>query len=81
MPGMAQRLRLPTALAFTVVGVVGAATAAVVASCGEDKPPVDAGCTVCVYETIDNGNCPFPTCATGPDNDVCPQGCIPQPIA
>lgn len=77
---MAPRLRLPTALAFTVVGVAVATAAAV--SCGDKPvPTADAACTICVYETVDNGNCPYPTCATGSNNDVCPQGCVPQPIA
>jgi hypothetical protein len=74
---MTARLRLPTALAFTVVGV-----AAAIASCGNDKPTTaDAACNICVYETVDNGNCPYPTCATGPASDQCPVGCIVQPIA
>jgi hypothetical protein len=34
----------------------------------------------CVYEGSDNGNCPFPTCATGSNLDECPAGCIPEPI-
>jgi hypothetical protein len=69
-------LKLPTALAFTVLG------AAVAASCGKDAVPpvVDASCVPCVYEGSDNGNCPPTTCATGPDSDVCPQGCIPAPV-
>jgi len=70
---MASPLRLPAALAFTVLGVAG---------CGDEKPRVDAQCArYCVYETVDNGNCPFPTCATGPAVDQCPPGCVPQPVA
>jgi hypothetical protein len=77
---MTKRLRLPTALAFTVVGVAAVAVAAV--SCETTtKPMADAACNLCVYETVDNGNCPFPTCATGAAHDVCPDGCILQPIA
>jgi hypothetical protein len=81
---MATRLRIPSALAFTVVAAVGAAGAAVVAtaaSCGGDsKPAVDASsCVICVYEAADTGACPYPTCATGSNHDMCPAGCIPQP--
>jgi len=76
---MTARLRLPTALAFTV-GVVGVVAAVV--SCGKTAPPVaDAACNLCVYESVDNGNCPYPTCATGSQADLCPNGCILQPIA
>jgi hypothetical protein len=71
-------LRIPAVLAFTVVGVAAGMSAS---SCGQGKPPVDAGCRYCVYETVDNGNCPFPTCATGSQQDECPPGCIPAPIA
>jgi hypothetical protein len=77
---MTARLRLPTALAFTVVSV--AAVAASVVSCETTtKPTADAACNLCVYETVDNGNCPVPTCATGSNHDVCPDGCVLQPIA
>ena len=72
-------LRIPAALAFTVLGV--AAAGATATSCGDPAPPVDAACVYCVYETLDNGNCPFPTCATGDEQDTCPEGCIPQPPA
>ncbi|HMG53391.1 MAG TPA: hypothetical protein VK601_07910 [Kofleriaceae bacterium] len=71
-------LRIPTVLAFTVLGATAAGS---VGSCGTDKPTADAAsCVVCVYETVDNGNCPFPTCATGSHQDVCPAGCIIQPL-
>jgi hypothetical protein len=78
---MTTPLRIPAVLAFSVLGT---AMAAATGSCGDDKPNVDAGieagtCVYCVYETADNGNCPFPTCATGDRQDVCPEGCIPQP--
>ena len=71
-------LRIPTVLAFTVLGVAAAAAAG---SCGEDKPRIVAGCVQCVYEGVDNGNCPFPTCATGSNSEMCPPGCIPAPVA
>lgn len=75
---MTTPLRIPVVLAFTVLA---AAVAASTGSCGEDKPTVDAAtCVYCVYQTVDNGNCPFPTCATGDGQDVCPEGCIPQPV-
>lgn len=76
-------LRIPAVLAFTVLGVTVAASAG---SCGDDKPTADAAagdaatCVYCVYQTADNGNCPFPTCATGDHHDVCPEGCIPAPV-
>lgn len=71
-------LRIPAVLAFTVVGVAAGMSAS---SCGSDPPTADAACRYCVYETVDNGNCPFPTCATGRQQDQCPPGCIPAPIA
>jgi hypothetical protein len=76
---MPRPLRIPAVLAFTVLGAGAAASAG---SCGSNSPPtVDAGsCRICVYETSDNGNCPFPTCATGSNHDVCPPGCIVQPV-
>jgi hypothetical protein len=67
-------LRLPAALAFTVVGTVAAV------SCGESRPTADARCRYCVYQGSDNGNCPPPTCATGANRDRCPAGCILEPI-
>ena len=76
---MTTPLRIPAVLTFTVVG---AAVAAATGSCGDDlKPKLDAAtCVYCVYTTADNGNCPFPTCATGEHQDVCPEGCMPQPV-
>jgi len=78
---MSPPLKIPAALAFTVLSVAAAATAA---SCGgkDTTPTVDAAatCVPCVYEASDNGNCPPPTCATGANNDVCPDGCIPAPV-
>ena len=74
-------LRIPAVLAFTVVGAAAVASGA---SCGKDAPPsppvVDAACVPCIYEAQDNGNCPPPTCATGSNQDVCPAGCVPEPI-
>ena len=76
---MASPLRIPAVLAFTVVGTT---LGTVAASCGDHKPTVDAGavCVHCVYQSVDNGNCPFPTCATGSNHDQCPPGCIPEPM-
>jgi hypothetical protein len=75
-------LRIP--LALSVVMMTGV-TAATTIHCGDDAAPTadaSTNCTVfCVYEQTDNGNCPFPTCATGPQLDQCPSGCIPEPIA
>jgi len=68
-------LRIPAVLAFTL----GAGVA-----CDDHgkHPDASGSCQVlCVYQSVDNGNCPFPTCATGSNMDVCPQGCIPEPIA
>jgi hypothetical protein len=77
--GKPRKLRVPMALAFALSG---AATAMITApGCEEHGSPGDASCAVhCVYEGPDNGNCPFPTCATGSNLDVCPAGCIPEPI-
>jgi hypothetical protein len=80
---MTTPLRIPAVLAFTVLG---AAVAASAGSCGDGTPTLDAAtgdaahCVYCVYQSTDNGNCPFPTCATGEHQDVCPAGCIPQPV-
>ena len=80
---MATPLRIPAVLAFTVLGTAAVASSG---SCGDGKPTIDAAagdaaaCVHCVYQSTDNGNCPFPTCATGEHQDVCPAGCIPQPL-
>lgn len=75
---MTTPLRIPAVLAFTVLGAAAAASAG---SCGDGKPTVDAAtCVYCVYQSTDNGNCPFPTCATGEHQNICPAGCIPQPL-
>jgi len=69
-------LKIPVALAFVTVTVVVAGTTV---SCDDDDN--EPSCQVyCVYETSDNGNCPFPTCATGSNLDQCPAGCIPEPL-
>jgi hypothetical protein len=73
-----KRLRIPLALAVVTMTGVSAATCG-----GGESPPFDANanCQIfCVYEGSDNGNCPFPTCATGENLDQCPAGCIPEPI-
>jgi hypothetical protein len=75
---MKAKLRLPAVL--SVVVLTAAATAAVT-SCGDDDPPpqADAATTCDVYCFPAGGsgqqNCPFPTCATGPNLDVCPADC------
>jgi hypothetical protein len=71
-------LRIPAVLAFTVVGVSAGMAAS---SCGEGLTTADAACRYCVYESVDNGNCPFPTCAMGSQQDECPPGCVPAPVA
>jgi hypothetical protein len=71
-----KQLRIPLAVAFVVVSAVGTAN---VVSCGDDGQSRE--CQVfCVYTGSDNGNCPFPTCATGSNLDVCPTGCMPEPV-
>jgi hypothetical protein len=71
-------LRIPAVLAFTVLGVAAGVAAG---SCGgSGAPTADANtCVFCVYQGADNGNCPFPTCATGSNHDMCPEGCMVQP--
>ena len=74
-------LRIPAVLAFTVVGT---AAAAGLASCGGGSPPPpDAmACLVrCVPTGVGSNSCTPPTCATGPNHDVCPMGCTTEPIA
>ena len=71
-----------------VVGAV--ATAAVVTTgCGDEEPPTPDGRTadatpadavMCVAYCFPDGTgtgdeCPFPTCATGPNFDQCPEHC------
>jgi hypothetical protein len=81
--GVAMALRIPAVLAFTVVGAT-AAGAAVALSCGgRGAPPPDAAtnCLVyCIPTDAGSNGCTPPTCATGPNHDVCPMGCRPDPI-
>lgn len=82
--GHAMSLRIPAVLASTVLGVVGATAAGVSAvSCGGNTPAPDAMvCPVaCVPQGSGSNACTPPTCATGPNHDMCPMGCTPQPIA
>ena len=80
---MRKKLDLPAVLVVTALS--GAATAAMVTSAcgGDDEPPA---CDV--YCTPEGGpgtgsNCMGPDfpCATGPNLDQCPAGCIPEPVA
>ena len=68
-------LRIPAVLAFTVVGAA--------AACGDGKPTLDASTcqTYCIPQAPGGNNCPPPTCATGIRHDVCPAGCLPEPVA
>jgi hypothetical protein len=83
----AMALRIPAVLASTVLGVVGVAAvgAAGVAavSCGGSAPAPDAMVcpVVCVAQGSGSNGCTPPTCATGNNHDMCPAGCVPQPIA
>jgi hypothetical protein len=36
---------------------------------------------VCVAQGSGSNDCTPPTCATGNNHDMCPAGCVPQPIA
>ena len=36
---------------------------------------------ICVPQGTGSSSCPPTTCATGSNHDVCPTGCIPEPIA
>lgn len=76
----AMPLRLPAVLAFTVVG---AAAGAIAASCGGGAPAPDAAScpVVCVPQDAGPSACPPTTCATGANHDMCPAGCVPEPIA
>ncbi|HEY6175345.1 MAG TPA: hypothetical protein VIX73_12900 [Kofleriaceae bacterium] len=71
-------LRIPAVLAFTIVG--GAVTAVV--ACGDGKPGTDAGAcsVVCVPRGSGSNGCTPATCAQGSNHDVCPVGCVPEPI-
>jgi hypothetical protein len=76
-----RKLRVPAVLAFAVIG---ASAAAALVACGDDsakKPDAATSClTYCVYQGSDTGACPFPTCATGSNHDMCPAGCLPEPV-
>jgi hypothetical protein len=74
MRAMAGRLRIPAVLAVIVVAG-GVTAAALTTSCGDDPPRPDATCEQYCIDTTGSGNCPFPTCATGPSHDQCPPGC------
>jgi len=74
-------LRIPTVLAFTVLG---AAVAVAVQSCTDDPGP--ASCpVVCLPDgsagSAGSAHCPPTTCATGSNHDMCPADCHPEPIA
>ena len=73
-------LRFPAVLAFTVVG---AAAGAIAASCGGEAPAPDAAScpVICVAPDAGPSACPPSTCATGDNHDICPTGCVPEPIA
>ena len=74
---MKGKLRLPAVL--SVVVLTAAATVAVTSCDDDDPPPADAAttCDEYCFPTGGSGdqNCPFPTCATGPNLDVCPADC------
>jgi hypothetical protein len=76
--GRAMPLRIPAVLAFTVVGVA----AAVGAGCGNGTPAPDAmACSViCVPQGSGSNGCTPAVCASGSNHDVCPAGCVPEPI-
>jgi hypothetical protein len=78
--GAAMALRIPAVLAFTVVGAAAGVTAV---SCGGSAPAPDAmSCpVVCVAQGSGSNGCTPPTCATGSNHDMCPAGCVPEPIA
>ncbi|TMQ15861.1 MAG: hypothetical protein E6J90_24765 [Deltaproteobacteria bacterium] len=76
-------LRIPAALAFTVVGAAAVGAAVAAGSCDAGQPRHDA--TTCQVLCIPQGGgsssaCPLPTCATGSNHDMCPPGCVPEPI-
>jgi hypothetical protein len=79
--GPAMSLRIPAVLAFTVVGAAAAGVTA--GSCGGGAPAPDAMVcpVVCVAQGSGSNACTPPTCAAGPNHDMCPAGCTPQPIA
>lgn len=78
---MKPRLRIPAMLGVAVLTT--ATTVGLLAACGGDDTPTT--CDVyCVPEGNGQGSAcqgEEPTCATGPDLDQCPAGCIPEPVA
>lgn len=73
-------LRIPAVLAFTIVGGVVAAAGS--AGCDGGKPGGDAGAcsVVCVPQGSGSNGCTPAVCATGANHDMCPPGCVPEPI-
>jgi hypothetical protein len=80
--GVAMPLRVPAVLAFTVVGGAAVLGAVAAAGCGNGTPPADAiACSViCVPQGSGSNACTPAVCATGANHDVCPAGCVPEPI-
>jgi hypothetical protein len=78
---MKPHLRLPAVLAVAVITTVATVALVTSASCGGDDQPT---CDVYyVPDGIGGGeNCsgPDPTCATGPNLDQCPIGCVAEPV-
>jgi len=74
-------LRIPAVLAFTVAGGMVGGAAAII-GCDHGKPVADAGaCSViCVPQGSGSNGCTPATCAQGANHDVCPAGCVPEPI-
>jgi hypothetical protein len=75
---MKAKLHLPAVL--SVVVLTAAATAALTSCDDDNDPPPMADAAMCqAYCFPTSGpaeaNCPFPTCATGPNVDQCPTGC------
>jgi hypothetical protein len=75
-----RKLDLPCVLVVTAL--TGASTAVLATSCGGDDEP-----TVCDVYCVPIGGTgsacsgPDPVCATGPNDDQCPTGCEPEPVA
>ena len=81
--GVAMALRIPAVLAFTVLGAtaVGATAALSCGSSGAPAPDAMVCPVVCVAQGSGTSSCTPPICATGSNHDMCPAGCVPQPIA
>ncbi len=75
---MKRRLKVPTAIAFTVVlsgaAVVGIAGLAGVTGCSDDE-----GCerAACIEDGTDAGVCPSDPVVCADDTGACPAGCRP----